>query len=387
MSLKVFGITGTNGKTTVSYILRNILKTAGKKSGLIGTISHQIGENEYESINTTPGEKLLLEYFSQMIESNTDCCVMEVSSHGLAQGRVDKINIDYAGFTNLTQDHLDYHHTMEEYYEAKKKLFLMSKQVNIINVDDPYGKRLFEELEKSGAARGVAVSIEDKSAGFFGEIEESAVTGSKINFYENGNIIGNFTIKTPGRFSIYNAMLAAGLARCGGIGFDDVKSGIETLRGVPGRFEVIQGKNDVTAIVDYAHTPDALENILKTASEIQNKGRLLCVFGCGGNRDKDKRKKMGLIAGSYSDYVIITNDNPRSEDPEDIAAEIEEGVYDTGCDYHIILDRYQAIKRAASLCRKGDIIIIAGKGHESYQIIGNEKRPFNDKETVMLFLT
>jgi len=375
----VFGITGTNGKTTVSYILRNILKTTGKKCGLIGTISHQIGENEYEAINTTPGEKLLLDYFDQMTGSSIDYCVMEVSSHGLDQGRVDKINIDYAGFTNLTQDHLDYHGTMEAYYEAKKKLFLISKRSNVINIDDPYGKRLFAELDR---ARSVTVSIEAQSADYFGEIEESAITGSKICFYENGNKMGNFTVKTPGQFSIYNAMIAAGLARCGGIRFDDIKSGIETMDGVPGRFEVIRGKDEITAIVDYAHTPDALENVLKTASEAKNKGRLLCVFGCGGNRDKDKRRKMGLIAGTYSDYVIITNDNPRSEDPLDIAAEIEEGVYDTGCNYHVMLDRYQAIKSAVALCSKGDIIVIAGKGHETYQIIGNQKYSFDDRETV-----
>ena len=382
MGLKVFGITGTNGKTTVSYILRGILEASGKKCGLIGTISHHIGENVYESINTTPGEKLLLEYFSQMREANTDYCVMEVSSHGLAQGRVDKIDIDYAGFTNLARDHLDYHNTMEEYYEAKKKLFLMSKRANIINIDDAYGKRLFDELKSE---RNVTVSIQDSSANYFGEVEESTVSGSKICFYENGNKTGAFTVKTPGRFSIYNAMLAAGLARCAGILPDDVRNGIQQLQRIPGRFEIIQ-KNDITAIVDFAHTPDALENILKTASETQSKGRLLCVFGCGGNRDKDKRKKMGVIAGTYSDYVVITNDNPRSEDPEDIAAEIEEGVYDTGCGYRVILDRYQAIKYAVSLCRKGDIIVIAGKGHETYQITGNEKRPFDDRQTVRIEL-
>jgi len=382
VNIHVFGITGTNGKTTVSYILRNILKTSGKKCDLIGTISHQIGEHEYEAINTTPSAKLLEEFFLEMKEAGTQCCVMEVSSHALIQGRIDHISINYAGFTNLTQDHLDYHKEMEEYYQAKKKLFIMSKSANVINIDDFYGKRLYGELMANDAKALLSYSMKDKKADFYGEICEKTEQGTLIHFYERGAFSGDLIIKTPGVFSVYNGLLAAGLARAGGVAFEHIAQGMQEVQGVPGRFEVFYGKKGETAIVDFAHTPDALENLLKEAQNLKKNGRLISVFGCGGNRDRGKRKIMGRVAGSYSDYVIVTSDNPRQEDPEDIAAEIEEGVYDTGCDYHVVIDRYQAIKRAVSICRKGDIIVIAGKGHEAYQIIGNQKKPFDDRQIV-----
>lgn len=376
---RVFGITGTNGKTTTACMLKEILEQAGKTCGLIGTIEYQIGGKRHIPVNTTPGRDLLRDLFAEMKEEGVEQCVMEVSSHGIDQGRIDDIRIDYAGFTNLSQDHLDYHKTMENYYQVKKQLFLRCTEGAVINGDDPYGKRLYAELRETVDNSSIKrYSLKDTAADYYGKILEKSLLRSRFQFFESGNLLGELEVSIPGEHFVYNAMLAASMARQAGIEFSHLRAGLLELH-VPGRMQQIGSEEDTLGVVDYAHTPDGLEKLLTTLSELK-RGRMLCVFGCGGFRDKGKREMMGRIAGSYSDYCIITNDNPRGEPPENIAQAIEEGLRPTGCPYCIVLDRYQAIKRAVSLADKWDIIVVAGKGHETYQLSGDQKLPFDDRK-------
>ena len=378
---RVFGITGTNGKTTTACMLKEILEQAGKTCGLIGTIEYQIGGKRHIPVNTTPGRDLLRDLFAEMKEEGVEQCVMEVSSHGIDQGRIDDIRIDYAGFTNLSQDHLDYHKTMENYYQVKKQLFLRCTEGAVINGDDPYGKRLYAELRETVDNSSIKrYSLKDTAADYYGKILEKSLLRSRFQFFESGNLLGELEVSIPGEHFVYNAMLAASMARQAGIEFSHLRAGLLELH-VPGRMQQIGSEADTLGVVDYAHTPDGLEKLLTTLSELK-RGRMLCVFGCGGFRDKGKREMMGRIAGSYSDYCIITNDNPRGEPPENIAQAIEEGLRPTGCPYCIVLDRYQAIKRAVSLADKWDIIVVAGKGHETYQLSGDQKLPFDDRKTL-----
>lgn len=378
---RVFGITGTNGKTTTACMLKEILEQAGKTCGLIGTIEYQIGGKRHFPVNTTPGRDLLRDLFAEMKEEGVEQCVMEVSSHGIDQGRIDDIRIDYAGFTNLSQDHLDYHKTMENYYQVKKQLFLRCTEGAVINGDDPYGKRLYAELRETVDNSSIKrYSLKDTAADYYGKILEKSLLRSRFQFFESGNLLGELEVSIPGEHFVYNAMLAASMARQAGIEFSHLRAGLLELH-VPGRMQQIGSEEDTLGVVDYAHTPDGLEKLLTTLSELK-RGRMLCVFGCGGFRDKGKREMMGRIAGFYSDYCIITNDNPRGEPPENIAQAIEEGLRPTGCPYCIVLDRYQAIKRAVSLADKWDIIVVAGKGHETYQLSGDQKLPFDDRKTL-----
>lgn len=378
---RVFGITGTNGKTTTACMLKEILEQAGKTCGLIGTIEYQIGGKRHIPVNTTPGRDLLRDLFAEMKEEGVEQCVMEVSSHGIDQGRIDDIRIDYAGFTNLSQDHLDYHKTMENYYQVKKQLFLRCTEGAVINGDDPYGKRLYAELRETVDNSSIKrYSLKDTAADYYGKILEKSLLRSRFQFFESGNLLGELEVSIPGEHFVYNAMLAASMARQAGIEFSHLRAGLLELH-VPGRMQQIGSEEDTLGVVDYAHTPDGLEKLLATLSDLK-RGRMLCVFGCGGFRDKGKREMMGRIAGFYSDYCIITNDNPRGEPPENIAQAIEEGLRPTGCPYCIVLDRYQAIKRAVSLADKWDIIVVAGKGHETYQLSGDQKLPFDDRKTL-----
>lgn len=378
---RVFGITGTNGKTTTACMLKEILEQAGNPCGLIGTIEYQIGGKRHIPVNTTPGRDLLRDLFAEMKEEGVEQCVMEVSSHGIDQGRIDDIRIDYAGFTNLSQDHLDYHKTMENYYQVKKQLFLRCTEGAVINGDDPYGKRLYAELRETVDNSSIKrYSLKDTAADYYGKILEKSLLRSRFQFFESGNLLGELEVSIPGEHFVYNAMLAASMARQAGIEFSHLRAGLLELH-VPGRMQQIGSEEDTLGVVDYAHTPDGLEKLLTTLSELK-RGRMLCVFGCGGFRDKGKREMMGRIAGAYSDYCIITNDNPRGEPPENIAQAIEEGLRPTDCPYCIVLDRYQAIKRAVSLADKWDIIVVAGKGHETYQLSGDQKLPFDDRKTL-----
>lgn len=377
-NFKVFGITGTNGKTTITYMIKSVLEAFGKECGLLGTIAYRFGNKEYESVNTTPESYELQKMFNEMREAQIDYCVMEVSSHSLSLSRADDIHFDYGVFTNLTPDHLDFHENFDDYYNAKKKLFYMTQKNNIINIDDEYGRRLANELRADGKSL-ITYSVRDKEADFYAEILEETDRYSLIEVLKNNASIGMISIKIPGVFSVYNALATIAVCITAEIPLEVVKSGIENLKGVPGRFEMVENTKNVLAIVDYAHTPDALEKVLKTAHGFK-KGRLICVFGCGGDRDRTKRPLMGKVAGELSDYCIITSDNPRTEDPIQILNDAEEGIYDTGCNYELMVNRYEAIEKAVSLYKKGDIIIIAGKGHEDYQIIGTEKTHFDDRE-------
>lgn len=376
----LYGITGTNGKTTIAFMLKRIIEAADRQCGMIGTIGYHVGSREYEAENTTPESCDLQRMFAEMREEGITNCVMEVSSHALALGKVDDIKFDASVFSNLTQDHMDFHKDTEDYYEAKKKLLFLTKGACIINLDDEHGRRLFNELKQDSKDVN-GFSLKDKKADYFGEILETTENGSTVKVTEKSLFSGIIKLNTPGIFTIYNGMAALACARYAGFSFMTIQKGLEQLKGVPGRFELVENDEGIIAIVDYAHTPDALEKVLKTATDFK-KGRLICIFGCGGDRDKKKRPLMGKIAGKYSEFCIITSDNPRTEKQESIAADIESGIYETGCDYEIIDNRYDAIKKAVSIYKKGDIIMIVGKGHETYQIIGDEKYHFDDREAI-----
>lgn len=376
----IYGITGTNGKTTVAYMLKSIIEAAGSQCGMIGTIGYNVGKREYEAQNTTPESCDLQAMFAEMKEGGVIHCVMEVSSHALALGKVDDIEFETAVFTNLTSDHMDFHKDAEDYFEAKKKLFALTKGAAAVNLDDEYGRRLFDELKREEKPV-FGYSLKDKKADYYGEILETTEKGSLILVTESAENAETIKLNTPGIFTIYNGLAALTCARAAGYSFRTIQKGLENLKGVPGRFELVENSKGIIAIVDYAHTPDGLEKVLRTATDFKL-GRLICIFGCGGDRDKKKRSMMGMVAGKYSDYCIITSDNPRTESQDVITADIEAGIYDTGCNYEIIENRYEAIKKAVSIYKKGDIIMIAGKGHETYQIIGAEKFHFDDREVV-----
>lgn len=385
MTIRVFGITGTNGKTTASCMLRDILMTAGFPCGLIGTISHQVGDEKYIPKNTTPGAELLKELFQKMTERKISHCVMEVSSHGLHQGRVDGVVFDYGGFTNLSQDHLDYHKTMEDYYQTKKTLFYRCAKGSAINLDDAYGARLFQELNRDGVEGVKSFSLHETKADFYGKIKQQTIQETVLAVENQGSPLGELIIPLGGEHFASDGLLAVSLALMAGIEFAVIREALEKIQPIPGRMEQIGSPEDTLGIVDYAHTPDGLEKLLQTVRSFA-RGRIICVFGCGGFRDKDKRPLMGAIAGRLADYCIITNDNPRGEPAENIAQAIEEGIHPTGCAYSIVLDRYQAIQRAVLLATKWDTIVVAGKGHEKYQLIGEEYRPFDDSVTLTKLL-
>ena len=374
--MRVVGITGTNGKTTTSYITRAILRKAGYKVGLIGTIQIMIEDEVLPIHNTTPDVVELQHTLAMMRDKGMDYVVMEVSSHALDQNRVAGIEFDTAVFTNLTQDHLDYHKTFDNYLAAKKILFLNAKKA-VVNVDDPYADRIME---------GLSIPILT-----FGVRDRADLSATNIDITTRGvqfdlhTPVGDcrMNLPIPGLFSVFNAMGSVGLALSIGLPLDRIKEGLESMTSVSGRLEPVSaGKNvPFSVFVDYAHTPDALENVLKTIREFA-KRRVICVFGCGGNRDRAKRPIMGEIAGRFSDLAIITSDNPRNENPMDIIDTIEEGVKRSGTHYLVIENRRDAIAHALELAEPEDVVLIAGKGHENYQEINGTKYHFDDKEIV-----
>lgn len=379
--IRVFGITGTNGKTTASWMLRNILEQSGP-CGLIGTIEHVAGNLHYAPENTTPGKMRIAQLLEKMADQNIRSCVMEVSSHGIDQGRIDDVIFSGVGFTNLSRDHMDYHGSMEQYYQTKKKLFENNNVCSAVNVDDGYGRRLYEEMSGKYSEKVLNnFSLDFPYADFYGKIKSHDILGTSMTVFEKGKRLGAMHVRLAGKHFASNALLALTMARQAGIPFEDIRKGIESLKKISGRMECIGDKEDTLGIVDFAHTPDSFEKLLETVAEMK-RGKLICVFGCGGFRDKGKRRMMGEVAGRYSDYCIITNDNPRGEPPENIITAIEEGVHPTGCGYCIVPDRYQAIKRAVSLSDKWDIIVVTGKGHEIYQYTGNECVPFDDRKVL-----
>ena len=380
--MRVIGVTGTNGKTTTTYLIRAILMQAGFKVGLIGTIQMMIGEEVFPIHNTTPNVIDLQHILAEMCEKNVDCVVMEVSSHALAEHRVSGIEFDTAIFTNLTQDHLDYHKTFENYRKTKAKLFDIvsragkkSGKTAVINLDDAAS----EEMLNHSTCDKMTYGIE----------KNSDLQAVNVNVQADGmkfKVRGNFgemdlTLHLTGIFNVYNVLAAIGATLAEKISPDKIKTALENFKSVPGRFEKIFADIPFTIIVDYAHTPDGVKNVLETARQIAKK-KIITVFGCGGDRDNTKRPIMGRLAAELSDIVIATSDNPRTEEPEKILAEVEVGVKEKIADkvHECIIDRRQAIFRAVELAQPDDIILILGKGHENYQILKDKTIHFDDRE-------
>ncbi|MDO4551903.1 MAG: UDP-N-acetylmuramoyl-L-alanyl-D-glutamate--2,6-diaminopimelate ligase [Bacillota bacterium] len=382
--MTVFGVTGTNGKTTVSYFLKSILEEARGPCGLLGTIEYRFGDQAERARLTTPDSIELQRWLARMKDRGMRQCVMEVSSHALALERVAHVDISYGIFTNLSRDHLDFHQDTEEYYQTKKRLFHMVKKASVINIDDDGGRRLHKELRESKIV-ALSCSLEDEEADYFGEGAESGSRGSRFLLRRQGEALGEMTTALPGSYNASNALMAAACALEAGVSFREAAAGAAGLRGVPGRLEPVENSLGAKVYVDFAHTPDALEKVLTALREL-NEGRLLCVFGCGGDRDRSKRREMGRVAGRLCDFCVVTDDNPRTEAPEQIAGEAAAGLAETGTAYEVVHDRREAIRRAMKECRRGDVLLIAGKGHEEYQIIGKEKRPFSDRGTVLELL-
>jgi UDP-N-acetylmuramoyl-L-alanyl-D-glutamate--2,6-diaminopimelate ligase len=377
--LQVIGVTGTNGKTTVAFMVKEVLEAAGIKTGLLGTVHYEIGDRVIPAARTTPEAVEVQQMMAQMLTSGCKACVMEVSSHALEQKRVAGVEFDVAIFTNLTQDHLDYHGTMENYLAAKQKLF--TKTVNgskrgavVINIDDASGGRLAQHSD-------VAVKLT------YGIRGAASVRATKVQLGPDASQFTietrekSFTCKLPliGRHNIYNALAATGASLALDIDTAKIQSALNKMHPVPGRLESVSRGQPFAVFVDYAHTDDALHNVLTTLREI-TKGRLLLLFGCGGNRDTGKRLKMGRVAAEEADFTFITSDNPRNEPPEKITAQIEEGFCSVKTrDYAIELDRKRAITEIISSAKAGDTVLLAGKGHETYQEFEGTVVPFDDR--------
>ena len=377
--LKLIGVTGTNGKTSVTYMLKAILEKAGKKTGLIGTNQNMIGDRVIPSINTTPNAFYLNELFYEMKQDGCEYVVMEVSSHSLENGHIIGLDFEVGIFTNLTQDHLDFHGDMEAYYNAKKKLFSLCKTA-VLNADDPYFSRLYDDID----CKKVTYSVNGTSD-YIAKAVNCRATHIDYKLLTNENLL-HIDVNTGGSFTVYNSLCAIAAASQIGISAEISKEALAHFGGVKGRAEVIEDTGDFTVIIDYAHTPDGLKNILKTFKSCA-KERIILLFGCGGDRDKTKRSQMGEIASIYADYVIVTSDNPRTENPQEIINDIMSGIPSGLFNGKIIEDRYEAIKFALSIAQKDDIIILAGKGHEDYQIIGKEKNPFDEREIIKSLLS
>ncbi|TGL18753.1 UDP-N-acetylmuramoyl-L-alanyl-D-glutamate--2,6-diaminopimelate ligase [Leptospira yanagawae] len=387
--LKIIGITGTNGKTSLTFILFHIAKKLGKKAALIGTVQIQILDRVLESGYTTPDASSLNLLLKEMLEEGVEYVFMEMSSHGLKLGRVAGIEITCAGFTNLTQDHLDFHESMEDYFESKFKIFQLLEQSSVKNKfglvagDVSFGERMIQKIRETKLKS--PIYILGKSGEFHYSNTKLSLLGSEYRFHKkekNLPFIEVRSIRTNllGNFNVFNTAFALSIAYELGFPWEEVVSAVESIPTVPGRFQVVPYPDrSRIAVVDYAHTPDALENILKSCVEIAPK-QLICLFGCGGDRDRTKRPQMAKISETYADYVILTSDNPRTENPDAILDEIEAGFSRGFKRYEKITDRKQAINRAVALLDRDGILVVAGKGHETYQIIGKEKTKFVDFE-------
>ena len=372
-SLKLIGVTGTNGKTTTVYLLKSMLEKAGKKVGLVGTIANYIGENKLKSERTTPESLELQKLFKDMVDANCEYCVMEVSSHSLELDRVYGCEFEVGIFTNLTRDHLDFHKSFDNYYNAKFKLFERSK-ASVINVDDDYGYRVLKDVEKLENKEIKTYSINNNSDF---KASDLMLKEGDIHFKINGE---EFNSVLPGEYNVYNALGAVGAMSILGISNESIRKGLLDVV-VPGRCERIGYKYDIPydIIIDFAHTPDGLKNILETLKGF-TKNRLIAVYGCGGDRDKVKRAELGRIGTELADLAIITSDNPREEDPMAIIKEIVAGI--TKSNYLAIENRVEAIKLALGMAEEGDVVVLAGKGHENYQITNEGVIHFDEREVV-----
>jgi len=373
--LKLIGVTGTNGKTTTTFLIKNVFNSLGIKAGLIGTVKNITGDKEYVSSLTTPDSKELQSLYREMADSGCEYCIMEVSSQALAQGRVDGCHFEFALFTNLTQDHLDYHGNFENYANAKRKLFEICDTA-IINADDPYAEKMVEGL----GCRVVRFAIDSEGCEY---------TAKNIKCYADSvryelltpDSIGRVNIKIPGRFTVYNSMGAAVCAVEAGVPLDRVLEAVCASKGVPGRVEVVETDTDYTVLIDYAHSPDGLENVISSVRQT-TEGRVITVFGCGGDRDRTKRPKMGKIVGDLADVAVVTSDNPRSENPSLIIEDILEGMTDCRAQIDVVEDRTEAIRHAMKIAKAGDVVLLCGKGHETYQILNTGKIHYDEREVV-----
>lgn len=373
--LSTVGVTGTNGKTTVTYLIEAILKSCGEVPGVIGTVNNRFQDRVFPSLNTTPGPLELQSMLADMLNSKATYSVMEVSSHALDQDRTALINFSAGIFTNLTQDHLDYHKSLEEYFSAKSKLFcgLCDSALSIINADDPYGVKLKKISRGKVITYGIDSECDVKARDLKMDLSSSGF------FLQGKTWKGQIKTRLIGRHNVYNILAAFAWAEGAGLDPLKVKSAIEGFYLVPGRLERVGSDRGFSVFVDYAHTEDALKNVLSALRQIQHE-RIIVVFGCGGERDKTKRPKMGSVVSQMADFAIITNDNPRSEEPEEIIGNIRSGIAkDNFC---VIPDRLEAIKKSLSLAKPGDIVLVAGKGHEDYQIIKGKTTHFDDREVV-----
>ncbi len=376
--LKMAGVTGTNGKTTTAFLIQHICENAGWRCGLIGTVRYQIGDRVLPAARTTPESLDLQELLAQMVNAGCRAAAMEVSSIAIAEDRTREVEFDVAVFTNLTQDHLDYHGTMEDYFEAKAKLFTglaeqqrKRKPIAVLNIDDRHGELLVAKIERKVAVTtyGMGARADFRASNYRMEFG-----GTSYQLDAHGK---NYLVRVPliGRFNVANSLAALAAANGFGIGLREAVASLAKSPQVPGRLEMVPAKRQYQVFVDYAHTPDALLNVIKTLRELSPR-RLIVVFGCGGDRDREKRPLMGQVVDLNADHAIITSDNPRKEDPEAIIAEVEQGFRSER--YEKIVDRTEAITRAISLAQPRDVVLIAGKGHENYQEFADHTIPFDD---------
>ena len=373
--LRIVGVTGTNGKTTTTYMVKTIAEKCGLKVGLIGTIRNIIGSRVISTQRTTPESTELQEILRMMADEHVDLVVMEVSSHSLDQERVYGLDFEIGGFTNLTQDHLDYHKTFENYLAAKKKLFERSKFA-VVNADDSHSEKLLEGLDIPRMTYAVGAPADIYANGI--EICDRNVEFDMTTPAGKAHI----TVPIPGLFNVFNAMLAAGICIKLGFPMDKIAEGLADVSGVTGRMEALPTEGfPFSVILDFAHTPDGMINLLTSVREFA-KGRVISVFGCGGDRDHAKRPIMGEAAGRYSDFCVVTSDNPRTEDPMSIIGNVLDGVNKTAVEYVVIQNRREAIKYALTHAKKDDVVVLAGKGHETYQEINGVKYPFDEKVVV-----
>ena len=366
--LEVAGVTGTNGKTTTAFLLYAILAAAGRRPGLLGTIESRVGGERRPAIRTTPEAIDLQRTFREMLDAGDRSAAVEATSHGSELGRLDRVRFSALVFTNLTQDHLDFHGTLERYFDAKRRLFTEARPPAAVNVGDEHGRQLAEEL--SGHNELLTFGLVDDAELRPEELE----LGPRGAHFRAGGI--ELDTRLRGRFNVANVLGAVAAARLLGIDDDAIAYGVRELRGVPGRFEAVDEGQPFAVLVDYAHTPDSLENVLRTARDLAQ-NRVICVFGCGGDRDRGKRPLMGRIATELADLAIVTSDNPRSEEPEAIIADILEGA---GSEAEVETDRRAAIARAVAEASEGDVVVIAGKGHEQGQQFADRTIPFDDRE-------
>ena len=375
--LRMIGVSGTKGKTTTSFLLKGVMEKAGFKTGLIGTTGNMIGDKRIKSNLTTPDPIDLHRCLRQMADEGVEVVVMEVSAHAVDMHRLDGITYEAACYTNLSQDHLDYFGTMERYFETKKDFFMHGAVLNAaLNEDDETSDDIIRDIPVPHITYGIS-----SEADVFARDIEISEDGVSFSILLRGVEDMQVNLQLTGMFNVYNALAAASLAMIMGVRSDDIKAGLESVRNVPGRVEMLDTGTPYKVILDYSHSPDALENILTTVRTF-TRNRLIVLFGCGGDRDQGKRPIMGEIAGRLADYSILTSDNPRTEDPIAILEAVENGCKAVGGSYTVIENRREAIRYALEMGRDGDVIILAGKGHETYQEIMGVKRPFDEKVVV-----